>query len=142
MALQFFSPLHKATRQLGVYLEDRLDLGMSPQEAHLVTYLHRYAPAPVGELVRVFGLKQSTLTSVLDRLETAGLIQRVLNPDDRRSFLIYITEEGRARAAASNRQLEALEAEIRSRVSAQDMEGFEAVMRAIDEVAGVQLRQR
>ncbi len=73
MALDFLSPLHKASRQLSVYLESQTrDLGVSPSEGHVLTYLRRYAPAPIGELVRVFGIKQSTFTSLLDRLERAG----------------------------------------------------------------------
>jgi hypothetical protein len=57
MALQFLSPLHKASRQLSVYLEAHTrELGVSPSEGHLISYLRSYAPAPVGELVRVFGM--------------------------------------------------------------------------------------
>lgn len=143
MPLQFFSPIHKATRQLSLAVEDQLgDLGTSPQEGHLLTYLYRYAPAPIGELVRVFGHKQSTLTSILDRLETEGYLYRVVNPEDRRSFLIYITKKGSAIAEESNKRLEALEAKIRAHVSERDMQGFHAVLHAIEEVVQVRLRER
>jgi len=143
MALQFLSPLHKATRQLTVYLEaGGLEPGLSPAEGHLLTYLRSYAPASIGELVRVFGIKQSTFTSMLDRLEKAGFIRREMNPADRRSFLIHITDEGRERADQSTRVLLELEDAIRSRVGARDMEGFNAVMRAIEEVTQVRLRER
>lgn len=143
MALQFLSPLHKASRQISVYLEDPAQLpALGPADGHLLTYLRSYAPAPVGELVRVFGIKQSTFTSMLDRLEKAGYIRREMNPGDRRSFLIHITDEGRALADESTRVLETLEAAIRARVSERDMEGFQNVMRAIEEVTRVQLRQR
>lgn len=143
MALQFLSPLHKASRQLSVYLAaPTSDPGLSSTDGHLITYLNKYAPAPVGELVRVFGIKQSTFTSMLDRLEKAGLIRRELNPGDRRSFLIHITDAGRAMADEADRVLLALEADIRARVSARDVEGFHAVMRAIEEITQVQLRGR
>ena len=99
MALQFLSPLHKASRQLSVYLETHTrELGVSPSEGHVVTYLRSYAPAPVGELVRVFGMKRSTLTSMLDRLERDGLLRREVNPGDRRSFLVHVTDAGVALA--------------------------------------------
>jgi DNA-binding MarR family transcriptional regulator len=143
MPLDFLSPLHKASRQLSVYLgAPTSEPGLGSTEGHLLTYLRSYAPAPVGELVRVFGIKQSTFTSMLDRLEQAGLIRREMNPDDRRSFLIHVTDRGRTLADEADRTLLALEDDIRSRVSARDVEGFRAVMRAIEEVTQVRLRER
>jgi MarR family transcriptional regulator, organic hydroperoxide resistance regulator len=143
MPLEFLSPLHKASRQLSVYLEARTqELGVSPIEGHLLTYLKSYAPAPIGELVRVFGLKQSTFTSILDRLESPGFIHREMNPNDRRSFLIHITEDGRKLASRINRILVTLEDDIRTHASPRSVAGFHAVMRAVEEVTQVTLRER
>jgi MarR family transcriptional regulator, organic hydroperoxide resistance regulator len=143
MPLDFLSPLHKASRQISVYLETHTrELGVSPSEGHFLTYLRSYSPAPIGELVRVFGIKQSTFTSLLDRLEKAGLIRREMNPGDRRSFLIHITDPGRELAERLNRILEIFEAEVRERLSSQDLEGFRAVMAAVEEVTRVRLRDR
>jgi len=143
MALQFLSPLHKASRQITVFLEARTRaLGVSPDEGHLITYLRTYAPAPVGELVRVFGIKQSTLTSMLDRLERAGWLRRQVNPADGRSFLVHVTGRGVELADALNGVLRAMEDEIRSRVGDGEMDGFRAVMAAVEEVTRVRLRER
>jgi DNA-binding MarR family transcriptional regulator len=143
MALDFLSPLHKASRQLSVYLETRIgEQGLSPSEGHVLSYLRGYGPAPVGELVRVFGIKQSTLTSMLDRLEQAGLVRRELNPDDRRSFLVHLSDDGAALTKRTNRILEKLEDEIRGRVSARDVKGFQAVMEAVEAITQVRLRER
>ena len=143
MALEFLSPLHKASRQLTMYLEDRTrELGVSPLEGHVLTYLRSYAPAPVGELVRVFGLKQSTFTSLLDRLERAGLIRRELNPEDRRSLLVHLTDRGRELTTRLNRLLERLEDEIRGRLRPPQVKGFRAVMAAVDDVTRARVRRR
>jgi DNA-binding MarR family transcriptional regulator len=143
MPLEFLSPLHKASRQLSVYLETHTrSLGVSPAEGHVLTYLHTYAPAPVGELVRVFGLKQSTLTSMLDRLEAAGLLRREVNGSDRRSLLVHITDAGRALSAELNDMLQALEADIRAHTTVDEVAGFHAVARAIEEITKVRLRER
>jgi DNA-binding MarR family transcriptional regulator len=143
MPLEFLSPLHKASRQITMYLEDQTrELGVSPLEGHVLTYLRKYAPAPVGELVRVFGVKQSTFTSLLDRLERNGLVRREPNPADRRSFLIHITERGRELTARLNRLLEKLEDDIRARLRQAEAKGFHAVMAAVEDVTRVQVRER
>jgi DNA-binding MarR family transcriptional regulator len=143
MALEFLSPLHKASRQITMYLEDRTrELGVSPLEGHVLTYLRKYAPAPVGELVRVFGVKQSTFTSLLDRLERDGLVRREPNPADRRSFLIHITDRGRELTARLNRLLDKLEDDIRARLRRAEAKGFHAVMAAVEDVTRVQVRGR
>jgi MarR family transcriptional regulator for hemolysin len=143
MTLEFLSPLHKASRQITMYLEAQTRaLGVSPLEGHVLTYLRKYAPVPVGELVRVFGLKQSTFTSLLDRLERAGLVRRELNPADRRSLLVHITERGRELTARLNRLLERLEEDIRGRLRRPEVKGFHAVMAAVEDVTRVRVRER
>ena len=143
MALEFLSPLHKPSRQITMYLEARTqELGVSPLEGHVLTYLRKYAPAPVGELVRVFGLKQSTFTSLLDRLERAGLVRRERNPDDRRSLLVHITARGRELTTRLNRMLEKLEDDIRTRLRRGEVKGFHAVMAAVEDVTRVRVRER
>ncbi len=143
MALDFLSPLHKASRQITVYLEAQTRaLGVSPLEGHVLTYLGSYAPAPVGEMVRVFGIKQSTFTSLLDRLEEAGFVRREVNPGDRRSFLVHLSDDGRELAERLNHCLVTLEDEIRGLLGPRDMEGFRAVMGAVEEVTRVRLRER
>ena len=143
MALSFLSPLHKASRQISMHLEAQTrELGLSSIEGHVLTYLRSYAPASIGELVRVFGIKQSTFTSVLDRLEESGLVRREINRDDRRSFLIHISDQGVELADRINRLLEILEDGIRERVSPRDVKGFHAVMRAVEEITRVRLRER
>jgi DNA-binding MarR family transcriptional regulator len=143
MALDFLSPLHKSSRQISVYLESRIrELGVSVIEGHVLTYLRSYQPASIRDLVRVFGIKQSTFTSLLDRLEQNGFVRRAINPADRRSFLIQITEEGLELAARLNRLLKTLEEEIREHVDARDVKGFHAVMRAVEDITRVRLRDR
>lgn len=143
MALEFLSPLHRATRQLTVHLEAGAGTpALGTTEGHLLTYLRGYEPASVGELLRVFGIKPSTFTSLLDRLERAALLRREMNPADRRSFLVHLTDEGRAVADRTTAELEALEAAIRARVTDADVAGFRAVLAAIDDVTRVRLRER
>lgn len=45
------------------------------------------------ELSRLTGLANTTLTSMLDRMEAAGLLCRLPDPNDRRKNLITLTEK-------------------------------------------------
>lgn len=48
----------------------------------------------VKELSGILFLESSTLTPLLKRLESAGLITRTRNPKDEREVLIHLTEKG------------------------------------------------
>ena len=41
-------------------------------------------------------MSRAGMTTLLDRLEQAGLVERRLDPADRRSFLVALTDDGRA----------------------------------------------
>lgn len=117
-------------------------LEVSPREGHVLSYLRSYAPAPVSELARVFGLKPSTLTSMLDRLEKARFIQRVSNPRDRRSYLVKLTRPGGRLADRIQDIVEALEAELRRKVSRSELQGFQSVLATVEDVTQITVRER
>jgi DNA-binding MarR family transcriptional regulator len=51
---------------------------------------------PIHELSNKTGLAKTTLTSMLDRLEQAGHIQRVFDPHDRRKINIRLTDAAKS----------------------------------------------
>jgi DNA-binding MarR family transcriptional regulator len=55
---------------------------------------HRSSP---GELAADLELSSGAMTSRLDRLEEAGYIRRLRDPDDRRGVVVELTEEGERR---------------------------------------------
>lgn len=50
----------------------------------------------ISQLSVQTSLANTTLTSMLDRMEQSGLIQRELSPSDRRALLIRLTDKARA----------------------------------------------
>ncbi|MGB3683052.1 MAG: MarR family winged helix-turn-helix transcriptional regulator [Rubrobacteraceae bacterium] len=49
-----------------------------------------------GELATRLGVEPPTITKMLRRLEKCGLIERRQDPEDARSFRVFLTKEGRA----------------------------------------------
>lgn len=54
---------------------------------------------PIVELSRQTGLAKTTLTGMLDRLESQGLILRQASPSDRRQIIIRLTEKAKQLSA-------------------------------------------
>jgi len=59
----------------------------------LLSFKGRVSP---GEVAESFGVPKANVTSVVDRLVAKGLVSRQENPDDRRSYILSLTEEGRS----------------------------------------------
>jgi DNA-binding MarR family transcriptional regulator len=70
------------------------DLGPS-QTAALAT-LERNGPLTPSELARIERIQRPSATRIVGRLELAGLVERVADPSDKRSFTVSVTAEGRA----------------------------------------------
>lgn len=47
------------------------------------------------DLARRMLISSGTVTTMVDRLESAGLVERTANPADRRSLLVELTDKGR-----------------------------------------------
>jgi DNA-binding MarR family transcriptional regulator len=116
-------------------LDRAADLGVTQAEAHVLSHLAAHGPSTVGEIHQAFGHKRSTLTSVLDRLEARELITREVHAEDRRSFIVALTRQGRALATKAADHLEQIEAEVRKRFTRADLDAFERVVAAVAELA-------
>jgi MarR family transcriptional regulator, organic hydroperoxide resistance regulator len=124
--------LQRATHAAGVRLEELLtDVGLSQGEAHVLALLADGAAHTVGELQHDLGHRPSTLSGILDRLESRGLIRRALNDADRRSFLISLTRPGRSAARTVVDVLQAIELSALEHVASRDIAGFHVVARAL-----------
>lgn len=73
--------------------------GMFPREMLLLTVLeggeNGIRQKDVADRI---GINASSLSEQIDRLETDRYLERKMNPEDKRSTLIVLTEKGRARA--------------------------------------------
>lgn len=72
------------------------ELGLTYPQYLVLNVLWREDKQTVGSIADGLALESSTLTPLLKRLETAGLVRRTRNPDDERQVIIALTAEGRA----------------------------------------------
>ncbi|HEY6424913.1 MAG TPA: MarR family transcriptional regulator [Pseudonocardiaceae bacterium] len=68
---------------------------VTAQQAALLLHAGRQDSSP-SRLMALLGTDTAGMTRLLDRLEGKGLLQRRQHPDDRRSVVIELTDQGRA----------------------------------------------
>ena len=74
-------------------------------EALVLLTFSRAGALPLGKMGQRLQVHPTSITSIIDRLEAAGLVRRRRHPDDKRAVLAEITEAGRAAVEAATADL-------------------------------------
>ncbi|AEY86036.1 MULTISPECIES: MarR family winged helix-turn-helix transcriptional regulator [Streptomyces] len=88
--------LYETTHRLRQFVEARLrEKGASVARLRAMRML-ACAPKPLRmrDLSEMAGIAARTATTIVDSLERDGLVERVRHPQDRRAFLVRLTDEG------------------------------------------------
>ena len=94
--------LYRTSRAMtGLYRELLADLDLTYPQYLVMRLLWQRGTLAVGEIGEVLGLDYGTLSPLLKRLQSAGLIERRRRSDDERSVDIALTPSGRALEAQS-----------------------------------------
>ena len=90
--------LFDTTVELRSFVESRLrPVGTSVARLRALRMLAREGvPLRMRDLSDMLGIAARTTTTIVDSLEQDGLLARVRHPDDRRAFLVTLTEAGSA----------------------------------------------
>ncbi len=97
---------------------------------------------PQTELARRIGLDGSSLVRLLDTLSERGLIERRVDPRDRRLRLIHLTEAGHAATADIREKLSSAEFELLSDFSDEDLSQLlEAFSRLGNRISAMETRE-
>jgi len=128
--------LQRAThRTLQALASALADLDLTPSELNTLASLADGRPRSVRALGQDTGTRATTLTGVLDRLERRGYLTRELDPTDRRSFRVSLTNQGRPIATRVRQAVTDLERTALAGVSGRQLAGFHAVVAALQEVS-------
>lgn len=95
--------------------------------------LRRHDPQPqsLSELTRIAILTSGSMTSLVDRLEEAGLVTRQPHPTDRRGVLLGLTEQGRRVIDAALKTRIARLHALADRLSPAELQGLSDALRKL-----------
>jgi len=107
--------------------------GLTWGEWKVLGYLHRQAGptrrASPGQLAERLELSSGAMTNRLDRLEEAGLIERLRDPDDRRGVQVELTAAGREAYEQTTTAQAEKAALVASALSAREKKDLNALLR-------------
>ena len=85
------SKIQKLSKRIFAKILKDHDININPGQGRILFILWQKDSIPIQELAAKTSLTMSTLTSMLDRMEKAKILERVPKPKDRRSYLIELT---------------------------------------------------
>jgi DNA-binding MarR family transcriptional regulator len=104
---------------------------INPAQGRILFALWKDQGMSITQLSKETALEPSTLTSMLDRLEAAGLARRAPSPADRRAIVVECTEAGRALEKKHSALSKKMTAIYYEGMDASEIEAFENALRKI-----------
>ena len=79
-------------------LRERLnEVGLGPRQARVLAALNRIGETHQKTLAKEFDITPASMSSMCDRLAAAGLIERQVDPNEKRAFLVRLTPAGESK---------------------------------------------
>ncbi len=81
---------------VAIFMEECKAFDLTPVQYAALVAIQTHPGIDATRLSAVIAFDRSTLGSVIERIETKGLIERRSSPDDKRVKLLYVTRSGAA----------------------------------------------
>ncbi len=123
--------ISKVYQKLIVNLQKAFSEGgieVTPIQVMLLFFLQKNNGSSLTQISQGLMLENSTVTGLVDRLEKSGYVKRSDHPDDRRVYLVNITEKGNKVANKALPIVKRLNEEIKKGYSKDEIEGFKKVL--------------
>jgi len=99
-AAEIVNALRRIVRALELYSQEvRKTFGLTGPQLWAMKTLHRQGPLTMTDLASALAVQPSTLSLLINRLQSRGLVRKLRQRDDRRVVKLRLTQEG-ARLAA------------------------------------------
>ena len=105
--------------------------GLSLPQMHTIEIIGHHNGLTMKSLAEKMGITTGTLTVMIDRLTKLELVQRNQNPEDRRSYLITLTDKGMAHFEEHEKLHFQLTQEIIAPLSETETEQFSGLLEKI-----------
>ena len=132
LAIRVWFRFVRLETRMNTAITDRLrDIGLSVPQCDVLTTLTEAEGVNQQDLAKRLYVTKGNISGLLDRLETAGLVERRSTAADRRQYEIYLTPAGRAAAEKAIALQHALIRATLGRMPQQDLSTLEGLLVSI-----------
>jgi len=100
----------------------------TPIQVMLLFFLQKNDGSSLTQISQGLMLENPTVTGLTDRLEKLGYVKRSDHPNDRRVYLVYLTEKGNKVAKKALPIVKKLNEQIKEGYSGREIEDFKKVL--------------
>ena len=128
---RFIFLISKVCQKLVINLQKSFSEGgieVTPIQGMLLFFLQKNDGSSLTQISQGLMLENPTVTGLIDRLEKSGYVKRSDHPNDRRVYLVHITEKGRKVANKALPIVKKLNEEIKKGYSKEEIENFKKVL--------------
>jgi MarR family transcriptional regulator for hemolysin len=108
------------------------ELGFAIGQLPVLVALKKVKALPQAELARIARVEQPSMAQLLNRMERDGLVQRIADPNDKRSRLISLTDSASRRMPKGKAIMDATCARALAGFSQKDLDQLTALMLRIN----------
>lgn len=112
-------------------LERLKETGLTIGQPKVLDYLKEHDGSNQKEIARACFLEAGSLTSILNRMEEKGLVERRMLNGNRRSFHVFLTENGKKNQELVEEMFVEIEKDALDGISSEEFETFMEVYRKI-----------
>jgi DNA-binding MarR family transcriptional regulator len=110
--------------------------GLTPSQLSTLSYVGARGPLRLGDLAAAERIAPSTLTRLVNVLESRGYVQRQPAPDDARASLVTVTESGQAALARIRAEGTAMLSDILRTLPPDQLTALQVALPALESLAG------
>ncbi len=126
--------LSKAQHRIKTCMKDKFrehGIDLTPGQMGVLFLLKEQDGRIMSEFSTILDIDSSSLTRTVTQMENAGLLERRLDPNDRRQVRVYITPAGSEQAGEAGRLAREVNQRIMDAFSTEEVQIFQRVMTGI-----------
>ena len=128
--------LRLSVTRLSRILRQQADLGLTASQLNVLATVARNGPLTLGAVADIEHVSPPTITKIVEKLESMGLIERRSDPEDRRRSVAAATTAGLDLLAEGRARKDAILVTKIADLEAEQLEKLAAALDALDHLAG------